>query len=280
MPRPAIAVVCAFHNEVGLIRHTLRSLNDQSFRDFEAVFVDDGSTDGTADIVRQIARFPFRILRNGSNLGLAGSLNRGIAATEAPLIARIDADDLMDPRRLERQAAAFAADDDLVLLGGQGIKIDDHGADAGVIGMPVTDHGCRFALNFYAPFIHPSVMYRKADALAVGGYDEETFPAEDYDLWCRLAVRGRIANLPNAMVRYRVRSSGSITSTRRSLQLQKHLAVMNRYTFQTPPGTRDLPLQFRKVLRLAIDLPWPGRRAMLRKASQLLRADARADYAG
>ena len=132
----AISVLCAFYNEAELIGHTIQSLNDQTFGNFEAIFVDDGSTDHTAEIIRKAARFRFRILRNETNLGLAGSLNRGLAAAAAPLVARIDADDLMDPRRLEQQVAAFAQDGELVLLGGRATKIDDNGRPFGIISMP------------------------------------------------------------------------------------------------------------------------------------------------
>lgn len=266
----AISVLCAFYNEAELIGHTIQSLNDQTFGNFEAIFVDDGSTDHTAEIIRKAARFRFRILRNETNLGLAGSLNRGLAAAAAPLVARIDADDLMDPRRLEQQVAAFAQDGELVLLGGRATKIDDNGRPFGIISMPTGDRACRFALNFYSPFVHPSVMFRRADALAIGGYDGATFPAEDYDLWCRLAARGRIANLQQVITCYRVRSSGSITSSKRAFQLRKHASVIESYAFPGPPGTADVALQLGKIVRLGAVMPWAGRRAMLRKASKLV----------
>jgi glycosyltransferase involved in cell wall biosynthesis len=266
----AVSVICAFHNEAPLIGHTIDSINAQTFRDFEVIFVDDGSSDGTADIIRQAARFRFTILRNETNLGLAGSLNRGLAAAKAPLVARIDADDLMKPWRLECQAAAFAQDEELILLGGQAIKIDNDGRPFGTIRMPTGDRSCRFALNFYSPFVHPSVMFRRDDALAIGGYNDATFPAEDYDLWCRLAARGRIANLSQAVVFYRVRSSGSITSNKRAFQLQKHASVIQSYVFRDAPKAADIALQSRKILRLGIVMPWAGRRAMLSKALKLV----------
>ena len=266
----AISVLCAFHNEAELIGHTIQSLNDQTFGDFEAIFVDDGSTDRTADIIQKAAKFRFKILRNEINLGLVSSLNRGMAAATAPLVARIDADDLMDPRRLEYQAAAFEQNSELVLLGGQAIKINDNGRSFGTIRMPTGDRACRFALNFYSPFVHPSVMFRKDDVLAVGGYDATTFPAEDYDLWCRLAARGHIANLSQAIVQYRVRSSGSITSGKRSFQLRKHASVIDNYAFWGAPGSPDAALQLRKIMRLGAVMPWAGRKALLRKMSKLV----------
>lgn len=265
----AVSILCAYHNEAALIAQTVRSLNEQTFRDFDAIFVDDGSRDGTSAIVQAEARFPHRIVRNDTNLGLVRSLNRGLERT-APLVARIDADDLMLPGRLEAQVAAFQRDPSLVLLGGHALKIDEDGAVFGRIVVPTTDAACRFALNFYAPFVHPAVMFRRDDVQAVGGYRESSFPAEDYDLWCRLAARGRIGNLSDPLIRYRVRASGSITADKRALQLARHADVIDRYRLTGGRTLSQAGLQLRKIARLMVVMPWTGRARVVRKAVRLL----------
>ena len=225
---PAVSIVCAFHNEASWIGDTISSINLQTFSDFDVIFVDDASTDNTADIIRANAKFKYVILRNDTNMGLAESLNRGLNAATAPLIARIDADDIMLPDRLDLQVKAFS-DKDLVLLGGQATKIDDQGSPFGRLSMPCSDSDCRFALNFYSPFVHPAVMYRRSQIILAGGYSSSRFPAEDYDLWCRVAEFGKVRNLDSVIIKYRVRSSGSITSDKRNIQLQKHSEIIDRY---------------------------------------------------
>jgi len=267
-PPPSISVVCAFFNEASVILDAVKSLSEQTFRNFEVVFIDDASTDGSAEIIKAHADFPYKILRNDCNLGLAASLNRGIAAATGTLIARHDADDVMLPERLSHQMAFFA-DADLVLLGGQAQKIDDHGIPFGALAMPCSDQDCRFALNFYPPFVHPAVMYRKADVEAVGGYDAATFPAEDYDLWCRLAERGRIGNTDHTVLKYRVRSSGSITSDRRQTQLRKHAEVMRRYRFLGAPSPRGIALHIRRIFRLLTLFSGTDRLSLISKIGRI-----------
>lgn len=270
-PTPLVSVVCAFYNEASVILDAVKSLNAQSFRDFEVVFIDDASTDNSAEIIALHANFPYRILRNDTNLGLAGSLNRGVAAAEGELIARHDADDVMLPDRLGHQITFFA-DPDLVLLGGQAEKIDDTGLAFGQLVMPCSDRDCRFALNFYPPFVHPAVMYRKADVEAVGGYDATTFPAEDYDLWCRLASRGKIGNTSEQVVNYRIRATGSITSDRRQIQLHKHADVISKYIFLNTPSTHILTLHIRRIFRLLVIFENRERFHLLKKISALCSA--------
>jgi glycosyltransferase EpsE len=267
-PAPSISVVCAFFNEAAVILDAVKSLNEQTFRNFEVVFIDDASSDGSAEIIKTHANFPYRILHNDCNLGLAASLNRGVAAATGTLIARHDADDVMLPDRLGHQMAFFA-DADLVLLGGQAQKIDDHGTPFGSLAMPCSDRDCRFALNFYPPFVHPAVMYRKADVEAVGGYDAATFPAEDYDLWCRLAGRGRIGNTDHTVLKYRVRSSGSITSDRRQTQLRKHAEVMRRYRFFGAPSPRGTALHIRRIFRLLTLFGGTDRLSLIKKIGRM-----------
>lgn len=261
---PLVSVVCAFYNEATVILDAVKSLNAQSFQDFEVVFIDDASTDNSAEIITLHANFPYRILRNDNNVGLAGSLNRGVAASKGELIARHDADDIMLPDRLGHQMAFFA-DPDLVLLGGQAEKIDDNGLAFGRLDMPCSDRDCRFALNFYPPFVHPAVMYRKADVQAVGGYAAATFPAEDYDLWCRLASRGKIGNTNQQLIKYRVRSTGSITSDRRQTQLHEHANVIRRYNFFVIPSARSILLHMRRILRLLMIFEKEDRLSLIRK---------------
>jgi GT2 family glycosyltransferase len=194
------------------IAEAIGSVLAQSFRDFELVIVDDGSVDGTPAIIDGFAaRDPRVVVLRRAPSGVVASLNAGLAIARAPLIARLDADDIAEPQRFADQITAMQRDPDLVLLGSWATDINDEGRVIGTR-QPETDPTeLKNRFESGNPMIHPSVMFRTTAARAVGGYRAAFIAAEDYDLWLRLRSHGSIANLPQALIRYRVHP-GSITS--------------------------------------------------------------------
>ena len=212
---PRVSVLMAVHDGERYLAEALDSVLSQTLADFEAVVVDDASTDGTAAILDAYARRDPRlvVLRNEENRKLAASLNRGLAACRAPLVARADADDVNLPDRLERQAAFLDAHPEVGVLGCAFHTMTPDGRYGGTKRY-VTDHATIRARQLFASsLLHPGVMFRADVVRAVGGYDEAYWTAQDSDLWTRLRDRTRFANLPDPLVRYRTHGE-SILNTR------------------------------------------------------------------
>ena len=129
--------------------------------------------------------------------------NAGLKRARAPLVARMDSDDLSAPTRLERQAAFLAAHPQVGVLGTARTDIDERGMPLRTHRLPSGNAALQRLLYFRTPFFHPAVMARKAVLLKAGGYDEKLEVAEDYDLWARVASQTQFANLAQPLLFYR-----------------------------------------------------------------------------
>ncbi len=195
-----ISVLMSAYNAAATLEAAARSVLRQTYENLELILCDDGSTDGTWEIVRRLAAEDGRVVcfQNGRNLGLGASLNRCLARARGELIARQDADDLSDPARLERTAAFLLASGAPYV--GCGVRVFD---DAGVwsrrmFPQKITAH----TIAQKNPFFHPTMLFRRAVLENAGGYSEsdDTRRAEDYDLVMRLAGQGLIGeNLPEIL---------------------------------------------------------------------------------
>lgn len=185
----------------------------QTLVDFELVIVDDGSADATPAILSDYTgRDPrVRSLRM-ERTGLVAALNRGLAAAAAPLVARLDADDICLPHRLERQAAFLAANPAVMLVGSSAEVIDAAGRPIGEMRRPTGHLELARLLARGNPFIHSTLMFRAETVRNLGGYRSAFAAAEDYDLLMRIAEQGAVANLPERLIQYR-RHQGSVTRT-------------------------------------------------------------------
>jgi glycosyltransferase involved in cell wall biosynthesis len=263
-----LTVVCAFRNGEKYIGETVESINSQTYNDFDAIFVDDGSVDGSAEIVRSEAKFDYKILTNPASRGLGLSRNRarnrGIGEASGELIANIDADDVMLPNRLAVQTSYFDKNKNLVLLGSSALKINEKGNIIGRFHLPAGDRDCRFALNFYNPFVQSATMIRKSAFEAVGGYELNS-ESEDFDLWVRLCRQGSIDNIPEPLVKYRIHAS-SITWSKRREQILAHCQIVNKsQKIEVYPTARYMYLHTWKILNLLCNRNFPHRVYLIRK---------------
>ncbi|MFC0239803.1 glycosyltransferase [Rhodopseudomonas telluris] len=215
---PEVSVILPVRDGQRWLREAVGSVLTQTLAALELLVIDDGSADATPSILAEIrASDPRLIVLRQEREGLVAALNRGLAQARAPLIARLDADDIALPERLTRQRDFLAAHSDIVLLGGWADVIDEHGAPRGKQMRPSPDR-LRDTLAKKSPFIHPTVMFRAEAARRVGGYRAAFEAGEDYDFWLRLADIGEIAILPELLIRYR-EHGGSITRTRELRQI-------------------------------------------------------------
>ena len=207
LPRPVLTVAMSVYNGARFLAPAIDSVLGQSFVDFEFLVLDDGSTDGTAAIIRDFAARDSRIrpiIRE--NRGLVASLNQLLAEARAPLVARMDADDICQPQRFERQLAFLADNPDHGVVGCWSVDIDEHGARWQIEGAdhPVTHEDFLHNIRHGGPLLcHPAVMYRRRLVLEQGGYHAAFRHCEDLDLWLRLASVTKLANIPERLIHYR-----------------------------------------------------------------------------
>ena len=214
------------YNGIPYLQEAVESILNQTFRDFEFIIIDDGSVDGTTDLLRKYAESDSRIrLVIQENIGLTRSLNRGLSMSSGELIARMDPDDIALPTRFEKQMAMFQNDPSLVLLGCEVGLIDEAGRLYGKRGHSQSHAEIRRRLlaGDGGALTHPAIMFRTGAAQAIGGYDENMPTAQDLDFYLKLSEVGVVANLKETLLLWR-QHSGSVNHTK-----SQTWAEMRRY---------------------------------------------------
>ena len=211
LPAPRVSVLMSVYNDAPYVAQAIESILAQTFRELELVVVIDGSTDGSREIVVGYSDPRIRVLDLATNIGQTRALNRGLATIESEYIARLDADDLAFPPRIERQVAWMDAHPDVAALGVQARRIDHagrrlHRFDWRFRMWPRPRGGT--AMEWYrmfdTPLVHSGAMFRRSMVCEVlGGYDERYPLEQDSDLWVRTARRYPLANLEERLVAYR-----------------------------------------------------------------------------
>lgn len=233
--QPAVSVLMPSFNSARFIGEAIASIRRQTLKNWELLVLDGGSTDGTLNIVRALAKQDkrIRLLVEKKHTGLTARANAGLRLARAPLLARMDSDDISDPRRLEKQVAFLAAHPAVGIVGTARTDIDERGSKLRTHRLPLNNAALQRLLYFRTPFFHPTVMARKALLLGVGGYDEKREVAEDYDLWARVAGKTEFANLPEPLLFYR-KHGGNLSMEKLSAAIEAHYEIGERIEKQRP----------------------------------------------
>jgi len=222
---PRVSVVMAVYNAAPFLTEAVCSVLAQTVEDLELIVVDDGSTDGSADIVASMARRDGRVrLHRQTHGGLVSAITVGCEYARAEYIARMDADDVAAPQRLRRQLEVLETRPRLVLLGTAVVVMDAAGRAHYTIAYPETDGEIRRSILHWNCFAHPTVVMRAQALRAVGGYRRAFLHAEDYDLWLRLIEVGEVANLSEPLVYLRTHE-GQVTQAFLEQQVMSRLAA-------------------------------------------------------
>ena len=206
---PAISVLLPVYNAELYLREAIDSVLAQSFGDFELLVLDDGSTDRSLIILREYEARDRRVrVLSRENRGLVASLNELLGEARGRYLARMDSDDVCMPQRFERQVMFLDSRPDHVAVGGWVMQMNAFGQPIGTIKSPTLHFEIDQAhLKGHTSICHPAVLIRKDAISSIGGYREEFMHAEDLDLWLRLAEKGRLANLAEVVLRYRLHAS-------------------------------------------------------------------------
>jgi hypothetical protein len=248
-PLPKVSFVLPCYNSAAYLQATLDSISQQSFKDFECIAVDDGSNDHTLAILQQHAKQDPRFaIITRENRGLIATLNEAIAQAKGEWIARMDADDICHPQRIEKQLQRLQATGSDVC----GSWIRFFGDKSGEWMTPSTDGAIKAMLLFNSAFAHPSVIARTT-LLKMYPYPPHAVHAEDYALWCLLAeVGARFTAVPEVLLDYRCHT-GQITQSKKDQLRSTAQGIRNKY------AARALPATLQKNAAHFVELAEPAR---------------------
>ena len=210
---PLISVILPVYNAEKYIKESVFSVLNQTFKDFELIIINDGSTDKSGEVIKSI--IDERIIYvEQKNMGLPATLNVGIKMARAEIIARQDNDDISLPQRFEKQLKFLKENPKVALLGTRAIIINESGKRIGKnLDHPTDKIELKFALLFNNPFAHSSVFFRKAILEKTGNYHTGIEVFEDFNLWSRIAQVAEVANLEEHLLLYREVSSSMSRTT-------------------------------------------------------------------
>ena len=225
---PRVTVLIGSYNNAATLARAIDSILAQTIADLELIVVDDGSTDATAAVTERYARDDARVrlLSLGRNVGISRSLNEGLRAAHAAVVAINDADDFSSPQRLERQLALLDARPDVAVIGCRMREVDERGrvlrprtsfraGDAGAV------------LMRFNPIPNSAAAFRREAALAVGGYDPRLRYAMEYDLWLRMAERWTLWALDETLAT-RVMGRANVAARAERAQIGEAIALRAR----------------------------------------------------
>ncbi len=221
---PHVSVILPIYNGEAYLHNAIESILQQTYKDFEFIIINDGSTDGSENIIASYAD-PRIIYSKQSNIGLTLTLNHLIAQASGTLLARMDQDDWSHPERLEIQTKFMQHHRKVKMCGSWIHAINESGQFLYEHKYPVTNHAIHEEMLLSNPFAHGSVMIRNGDDVL---YRTEYDDAEDMDHWARQCMHHSVANLPKTLYHWRVNPRG-ISHSRISKQRSAAQRVLEYY---------------------------------------------------
>jgi len=236
-----LTVITTIYNALPYLEESLESVFNQTFKDFELILVNDGSTDGSRGMMYKCLDKPnVRMLENENNEGIPISRNRALLEAQGEYIAIHDGDDVSLPDRFQKEIEYLDSHPEIDFMGTHALKIGVSGGPSGYMSYPPPSTEMafglikRFKLN---PIIDPSCMYRKRVVLDMGGYTMDPFlrTALDFHLWCRLLSKGSLLyNIQEPLIKYRINPEG-VTRTHNNQMIEATdsiIATFNRHNFK------------------------------------------------
>jgi glycosyltransferase involved in cell wall biosynthesis len=225
-----VSIILPLYNAEKFLRKSVESLLYQTFTDLEILAINDGSNDTSVQILESFGDSRIKIINNEINRGLIYSLNRGLNLAAGDYIARMDADDISFPQRIERQVAYLEANPEIDIVSSDMVVIDENNRQLFRPFVPVTNPILmQWMLLRRNMLYHPTVMIRRNrflnDELF---YDPEALFAEDYELWLRLSRSKKLVNQDEVLLQYR-RHGASVTQSKLENQLQNSYQIVQKH---------------------------------------------------
>lgn len=233
------------------IESAIKSIQDQDYGNFEIIIMDDASSDNTEAIVHELRSADPRIkyFKNAQNIGIPKNRNIGLTHASGKYIAILDSDDLWsDTAKLRMQVEFLETHPEYGLIGTQVEVIDEDGNPHDKFNYVTTDEEIRNVLLAHNQFTNSSVLFLKQLAIDLGGYELSCTIGEDYDLFLRLGMHAKFANIDKLMTKYRAHSGG-ITKQRRTQGALNHLQIIRRYGTAYPHYARALIIGYLRILK-------------------------------
>jgi glycosyltransferase involved in cell wall biosynthesis len=217
---PLVSVAMTVYNGERYLRKAIQSILTQTLENFEFIIINDGSTDNTAEILKSYQDPRMKVIHQ-ENTGVSISINRGLKLCRGKYIARMDADDISLPERLNLQVDFLERNSDYVMVGTGVVVIDEKDKVLSKFGLSSDDLGIKWVCLFDSPFAQSSVMIRK-DAIVRANYYKEgvDYFVEDYDLWSRIVYIEKVANLKDVVHQYRDNPQGISRSNKEAQERQ------------------------------------------------------------
>ena len=202
--KPLVSVVMSVFNADKQVKRAIESILNQTLHNFEFIIINDASKDKSLESIRSYKRKDkrIRLINNKRDLRLASSLNIGVAFAKADLIARMDPDDISLSERLETQYLFLKKHPEIAIVGTNLSIIDQNENEIWIRKYPTESKELKKIMFRYAPFAHPSVMFKKKVFQEFGGYDPQMKLCEDIDFWFRMGTKYDFGNIPRKLLRY------------------------------------------------------------------------------
>jgi len=270
-PVPSISVVMAVYNSDRFVSQSIESILKQTFSDFELIIIDDASTDNTSHAIDVFRDKRVIKVRNSSNLGQTKSLNIGFAMARGRYIARMDADDIAYPQRLQLQCEFLEQNPQIAVVGSWSEDIDENGRVLRKVRPPTEpiEIKCFMAgsgdLSYWC-ITHPTVLIRKDVLEKEGFYDEKRGIAQgypqDYELWSRLIRQNNFANIKKILLQYRVLKASDSRYFREEQVKTREAITLNQIQYYFPNIKLNEALPLLKILEYQRqDSPEAGKKA-------------------
>lgn len=243
---PVISIILPTYNGGDTVVRAIKSVQNQSFNDWELIVVIDGSTDTTYERVSKMSVSDPRIIiiNNTENQGIQKTLNAGLQKVRSNYVARIDDDDeWVDLHKLQKQFDFLESNPEYVLVGTGVVLVDKQQKELTRYLLPESDYEIRTKILGQNCFAHPTVMFRMSAIDQVGKYSEEKNykHIEDYELWLRMGIIGKFTNLPIYAVHYQV-AEQSISGKNKLSQLKKIINLSWKWREKYPNFLKNFTL--------------------------------------
>lgn len=245
---PLVSVLIPTYNSEKYIKDTLKSILNQTYVNLEIVVIDDASTDSTVEIVKKYKDKRIKLYVNEKNLGISENMNKAIKLSKGKYLAIMDADDWSYPYRIEQQVKLMENNPKVVLCSGYMDICDENLNFRNTRTYPITDKDIRRAIVKYDPISHPASMWRMSELLKTSLYNKNFPICRDYDLVVRISEYGEYQNIPEPLIRYRVRKDSETGKRIRQTQWYSFYIQMKAH-FEY-----GFPLRFSDILFIIIRL--------------------------